>query len=80
MISGGLISPLFFLMKIKAIRNVVASGQALESGGTYDVSDSDAALLIRMGKAIEAVEAPACPPTPPKPKKAKVISTDVNTN
>ena len=67
-------------MKIKAIRNVVASGQALENGGTYDVSDSDAALLIRMGKAIEAVEAPVCPPTPPKPKKAKVISTDVNTN
>ena len=80
MISGGLIAPLFFLMKIKAIRNVIASGQALASGGTYDVSDSDAALLIRMGKAIEAVEAPACPPTPPKPKKAKVISTDVNTN
>ena len=79
MISGVGNGP-FFLMKIKAIRNVVASGQALENGGTYDVSDSDAALLIRMGKAIEAVEAPACPPTPPKPKKAKVISTDVNTN
>ena len=67
-------------MKIKAIRNVVASGQALESGGTYDVSDSDAALLIRMGKAIEAVVAPACPPTPPKPKKAKVISTNGDSN
>ena len=79
MISGVGNGP-FFLMKIKAIRNDVASGQALENGGTYDVSDSDAALLIRMGKAIEAVEAPACPPTPPKPKKAKVISTDVNTN
>ena len=79
MISGGLIAPLFF-MKIKAIRNVIASGQALASGGTYDVSDSDAALLIRMGKAIEAVEAPACPPTPPKPKKAKVISTNGDSN
>ena len=67
-------------MKIKAIRNVVASGQALESGGTYDVSNLDAALLIRMGKAIEAVEAPACPPTPPKPKKAKVISTNGDSN
>ena len=80
MISGGLIAHLFFLMKIKAIRNVVASGQALESGCTYDVSDLDAALLIRMGKAIEAVEAPACPPTPPKPKKAKVISTNGDSN
>ena len=80
MISGGFIAPLFFLMKIKAIRNVVASGQALESGGTYDVSNLDAALLIRMGKAIEEVEAPACPPTPPKPKKAKVISTNGDSN
>ena len=79
MISGVGNGP-FFLMKIKAIRNVVASGQALESGATYDVSDSDAALLIRMGKAIEAVEAPACPPTPPKPKKAKVISTNGDSN
>ena len=67
-------------MKIKAIRNVIASGQALENGGTYDVTDLDAALLIRMGKAIEAVEAPACPPTPPKPKKAKVISTNGDSN
>jgi len=67
-------------MKIQAIRNVIASGQALENGGTYDVSETDAALLIRMGKAIEAVEAPVCPPKPPTPKKAKVISTDVNTN
>ena len=67
-------------MKIKAIRNVIASGQALENGGTYDVSETDAALLIRMGKAIEAVEAPACPPTPPKPKKAKVISTNGDSN
>ena len=79
MISGVGNGP-FFLMKIKAIRNVVASGQALENGGTYDVSDLDAALLIRMGKAIEAVEAPACPPTPPKPKKAKVISTNGDSN
>ena len=67
-------------MKIQAIRNVVASGQALENGGTYDVSDLDAALLIRMGKAIEAVQAPVCPPKPPTPKKTKVNSTDVNTN
>ena len=31
----------------------MASGQALEAGQTYDVSDSDGALLIRMGKAVE---------------------------
>ena len=31
----------------------MASGQALEAGQSYDVSDSDGALLIRMGKAVE---------------------------
>ena len=35
----------------------MASGQALEAGQSYDVSDSDGALLIRMGKAVES-EAP----------------------
>ena len=32
----------------------MASGQALEAGQSYDVSDSDGALLIRMGKAVES--------------------------
>ena len=32
----------------------MASGKALEAGQSYDVSDSDGALLIRMGKAVEA--------------------------
>ncbi len=31
----------------------MASGQALEAGQSYDVSDTDGALLIRMGKAVE---------------------------
>ncbi len=31
----------------------MASGQALEAGQSYDVSEADAALLIRMGKAVE---------------------------
>mgnify|MGYP003155139024 CR=1 FL=1 len=38
----------------------MASGQALEAGQTYEGSDSDGALLIRMGKAVEAA-APAKP-------------------
>ena len=45
----------------------MASGQALEAGGTYDVSDSDGALLIRMGKAVEG-EAPAKPKAKRKAK------------
>ena len=58
-------------MKIKALKNTSASGQSLEVGNIYDVSDKDAEILIRMGKAEESIEAPACPPTPPKPKKVK---------
>ena len=63
-------------MKVLATRNVCASGQGLEAGKTYDVSDEDARALILMGKATEAPvieEAPAWPPVKPKPapKKAK---------
>ena len=71
-------------MKIFTTRGVIASGQALEAGSVYDVSDKDASTLIAMGKAREATaedEAPACPPTPPpvaettktKAKKVKPI-------
>ena len=65
-------------MKVLVNRGVIASGQALEAGQVYDVSESDAALLIRMGKAVEAT-AESCPPVKPKPKatapkKPKVIS------
>ena len=42
----------------------MASGQALEAGSTYDVSDKDAEILIRMGKAEEAKEE-----AKPKPKR-----------
>ena len=71
-------------MKIFTTRGVIASGQALEAGSVYDVSDKDASTLIAMGKAREATAedeaAPACPPTPPpvaeapKPKAKKVKS------
>ena len=58
-------------MKIKALKNTSASGQSLEVGKIYDVSDKDAEILIRMGKAEESIEAPACPPTASKTKKVK---------
>ena len=51
-------------MKIKCLSNVGASGASLEAGKTYDVSDPDGELLIRIGKAEKATEQ--------KPKKAKV--------
>ena len=59
--------PLFFLMQITCTRNVMASGKALEAGQSYDVSDSDGALLIRMGKAVEG----AAPAKPKAKRKAK---------
>ena len=53
------------MTKILAIRNTMASGQVLEAGNVYDVTDGDAASLVRMGKA--SLELPA-----PKPvRKAK---------
>ena len=58
-------------MKIKALKNTSASGQSLEVGKIYDVSDQDASILIRMGKAEESIEAPPAPPTASKTKKVK---------
>ena len=69
-------------MKIFTTRGVIASGQALEAGSVYDVSEKDASTLIAMGKAREATaedEAPACPPTAkPNAKKDKPILEEVN--
>ena len=74
-------------MKIFTTRGVIASGQALEAGSVYDVSEKDASTLIAMGKAREATaedEAPACPPPPPaakpKAKKVKSILEEVQEN
>jgi hypothetical protein len=69
-------------MKIFTTRGVIASGQALEAGSVYDVSEKDASTLIAMGKAREATTedeaAPACPPTAkPKAKKVKSILEEV---
>jgi|TARA_Y100000004_G_scaffold72104_1_gene81049 hypothetical protein len=50
-------------MKVKCLKNVCASGSALEAGETYDISDRDFELLSSMGKVIQA------PIEVPKPKK-----------
>jgi hypothetical protein len=55
-------------MKITCTRGVMASGKALEAGQTYDVSDKDGALLIGMGKAVEAKAEEAKPKRTRKPK------------
>jgi len=46
----------------------MASGQLLEAGQTYDVSDKDGAILIGMGKAVEAAEESS---TEAKPKRRR---------
>tara|TARA_B100000927_G_C16425456_1_gene453231 strand:- start:944 stop:1156 length:213 start_codon:yes stop_codon:yes gene_type:complete len=61
---GYIFTPFLLIMKIKCLANVGASGASLEAGKTYDVSNSDGDLLIRIGKAEKAIEQ--------KPKKTKV--------
>tara|TARA_B100001094_G_scaffold318371_1_gene361836 strand:- start:415 stop:630 length:216 start_codon:yes stop_codon:yes gene_type:complete len=66
MITGAGNGP-FFFMKVICTKAVMASGQALEAGQSYELSDADGDLLIRMGKAVEG-EAPAKPKAKRKPK------------
>jgi len=46
----------------------MASGQALEAGQSYDLSNADGDLLIRMGKAVKASEEAPKPKAKRKPK------------
>lgn len=48
----------------------MASGKALKAGQSYDVSDKDGALLIGMGKAVEAKA------EEPKSKRTRKPKTD----
>lgn len=67
-------------MKIKVLRHTVASGETLLAGKTYDVSETDARYLIRLGKAEEVAEkksaakapvpAPVPAPATPEPPAA----------
>jgi len=75
-------------MKIKALKNTSASGQSLEVGKIYDVSDKDAEILIRMKKAEESTEAveecsmpeASLPPAPPTASKTKKVKASVNSD
>ena len=48
-------------MQIFILRSTIASGQPLEAGTVADVSDDDAQILTRMGRA--TLELPAPKPT-----------------
>ena len=58
-------------MKIKCLKDVCASGVGLEAGKTYDVSESDAELLISMGSAELYIT---------KPKGKKTVASKANAN
>lgn len=57
-------------MKVLAIRNVIASGEALEAGKVYELTAEDAEVLMKMGKV-----APA-PAEEPKPKATRKVKPD----
>ena len=71
MITGAGNGPLFF-MKVTCTKAVMASGQALEAGQSYDLTNADGELLIRMGKATRADEMSA----EPKPKAKRKPKAD----
>lgn len=41
-------------MKVEILRSTTASGERVEAGKSYDLSDSDANYLIALKKAIKA--------------------------
>jgi len=45
-------------MKVFTLRSTVASGVALEAGDVYEVSDEDAQILVRLGRATTELPAP----------------------
>ena len=55
-------------MRIQCLKATSASGKHLVVGEAYEVSDKDGALLIRMGKAVEAAEESS---TEAKPKRRR---------
>ena len=67
MITGAGNGPPFF-MKVTCTNAVMASGQALEAGQSYDLTNADGELLIRMGKAVKAFEETPKPKAKRKPK------------
>jgi hypothetical protein len=64
-------------MKVEILRSVMISGEPADAGSILEVEDSDAAILIGLGKAVEhkqedapaEEEAPACPPKKPTTRK-----------
>lgn len=65
---------------VKVIRQTVCSGIVVEVGKTYSLSDFDAGMIVRMGKAVFVVpeKAPAAD-GPPKPDhREKDLDSKIN--
>jgi hypothetical protein len=62
---------------LRILANCLASGQPLEAGRVYrvpaDISQADAEVLLRMGRAIEAklTQTPTPAPAPKRSRRAK---------
>jgi hypothetical protein len=74
LIPGAEVSGRKNMAKVKMLRNTVAGGMDVVEGKTYDLDESDALLLVQMGKAVP-VAAKAKEPEnrddEPKTKRAK---------
>lgn len=63
-------------MKILILKSTVADGQPAQVGQVLDVSDADARILLRMGKASLAVDAEPVPAVLDTEAAAPVIAED----
>lgn len=67
------------MQAIRVLRSCGASGQSLAAGTVYavpgEVSERDAGILVRMGKA-EQCEQPAPPAAKPEPARARRKADD----
>lgn len=61
------------MKRIEILRSVMIAGEAVKAGSLLEISDSDAWLLIGMGKAAIAAAAPEEAPAPEEqaPKRGR---------
>lgn len=63
-------------MKILILKSTMADGRPVQAGQVEDVSDTDARILLRMGKASLPVEAEPAPAVLDTEAAAPVIAED----
>jgi hypothetical protein len=63
-------------MRVLITRTTMADGRKVREGSVEDLSERDAALLIQLGKAIEAVEVTEEPVAEPVKRKGRKRAAD----